>query len=158
MLADAEVDIQVQAMTVGPELDAAFWDPMIPAAPPPPSVNVAELMAQLTGMGAGGGGLDPNVPAMDAAAALAAAIPQDQLQSLLSQLNPALGSGAGAGDPNWAYGAGDGWDGGRGGGGRGGGRRNNNNNGGHRNSKRKPCSFFQAGRRALHFVKGRIVK
>ncbi|KAF8869090.1 hypothetical protein CPB85DRAFT_1360237 [Mucidula mucida] len=105
VLADAEVDIQVQAMTVA------------------------------DGMGAGGGGLDPNVPAMDAAAALAAAIPQDQLQSLLSQLNPALGSGPGRSELGL-----------RGGGGRGGGRRNNNNNGGHRNSKRKPCSFFQAGR------------
>ncbi|KAF9021820.1 hypothetical protein BDZ89DRAFT_1071126 [Hymenopellis radicata] len=144
VLSDAEVDTQVQAMTVGPELEAAFWDPMTP------NVNVAELMAQLNGagrmMGGGGAGGEHNVSPMDAAAALAAAIPQDQLQSLLSQLNPIIG-GFGGGDPSWSappadYGTGTGTGGGSRGRGRGGG----GGGGGHRNSKRKPCSFFQAGR------------
>ncbi|KAF9032645.1 hypothetical protein BDZ89DRAFT_1063259 [Hymenopellis radicata] len=103
-LAQIPVDTQVQAMTVGPELEAAFWDPMTP------NVNVAELMAQLNGAGGGmmgGGG------AGSAAVAAVAAEPDHR--------------GFGGGDPSWSappadYGTGTG------------------------NSKRKPCSFFQAGR------------
>lgn len=162
IIPDSEVDAQVQTMTVGPELEPFFWNPPMP----PPDVAASLVEALMSGAVAG----DNNVPVPpldpNAAAALSA-IPPEQLQSLLQQLNPVLNPNPGmmsngygsVPDPSWGNpGAEYGYPGSgpeesyRGGGrGRGRGRgRGGYDGGGHRTSKRKPCSFFQAGRRALN--------
>lgn len=121
-----------------------------------------------------GQGLDLKAVGLDASATLSAvqALPQEQLQALLQQLStptmyPQGGQPAFNGtDQAWPtqpgfqteYGQGfhddAGWpsDGrGRGGSrGRGRGRGRGDDAGGYRHIKRKPCSFFAAGRRALH--------
>ncbi|KAG7446023.1 uncharacterized protein BT62DRAFT_1006200 [Guyanagaster necrorhizus] len=123
---------------------------------------------------------DINVPPVDASTASAlSTMPPEQLQQLLQQLNPTLfGNGNanqipfGGGDQNWTQqpggfteyghglqddtseGAGHWRGGGRGARGigraRGRGRGGRTDDGGYRHNKRKPCSFFQAGRRALN--------
>ncbi|KAG6811795.1 hypothetical protein H0H92_005811 [Tricholoma furcatifolium] len=97
VISDEETDREVVTMTSGPEVDTVFWS-SAPVAPViPPTQSVAELVGQLTGGGAdsmpfGGQGLDLTSTAMDPQTALAA-LPQEQIQRLLMQLQPQLNAG-----------------------------------------------------------------
>ncbi|KAK0191456.1 hypothetical protein F5146DRAFT_1048772 [Armillaria mellea] len=162
-IADEEVDRDVQTMTSGPDVEGIFWNN---AEPAPSNLGVADLVAQLAGtMETPPVNGDINVPPVDATTASAlSTLAPEQLQQLLQQLNPTLfgnGNFGGGGDQNWAqqpvgfaeYGQDDASDGWRGGGrgargaGRGRGRgRGGRTDDGYRHNKRKPCSFFQAGR------------
>lgn len=129
------------------------------------------------GQSLNGQGVDLNVGGVDANAALATmqSLPPEQLQQLLSQLAPtAFGQAAQTaysadqqGWPNqqnqyndFAQGYDDadrgGWFGGesrgRGSRGRGRGRGGRSEEGGYRHNKKRPCNFFQAGRRALNLL------
>ncbi|KAF8075900.1 hypothetical protein FPV67DRAFT_1469704 [Lyophyllum atratum] len=96
VIAEDEVDRNVQAMTSGPDVDAVFWSsgPVSPVAH-----SVAELVGQLAGgnmnvdpalSGAqfNGQGLDLAAVGLDAGSTLAAvqALPQEHIQRLLQQL------------------------------------------------------------------------
>ncbi|KAK0467804.1 uncharacterized protein EV420DRAFT_1635076 [Desarmillaria tabescens] len=168
-IADEEVDRDVQMMTSGPDVEGIFWNN---AEAAPSNLGVADLVAQLAGTMETPAAVrlngDINVPPVDASAL--STLGPEQLQQLLQQLNPTLfgngnGNFGGGGDQNWAqqpggfaeYGQDDASDGWRGGGrgargaGRGRGRgRGGRTEDGYRHNKRKPCSFFQAGRRALN--------
>lgn len=173
VMSEEEVDKDVKTMTSGPEVDAIFW-----SGGPAPSAShfpsVSDLVGQLAvgnmdpalgGASFNGQGLDLKAVGLDANATLSAvqALPQEQLQQLLRQLTtPAMyGQAEYGGDQAWSasnqfsseYGQGyqndDHWAGGRGRGlGRGRGRGGRVDDGGYRHNKRKPCSFFAAGRRA----------
>jgi protein phosphatase 1 regulatory subunit 10 len=136
---------------------------------------VGNMDPAMGGASFNGQGLDLKAVGLDASATLSAvqALPQEQLQQLLQQLSapalypPASQPAYNGADQAWPtpgfpteYGQGfhddAGWpssDAGRGRGngrGRGRGRGRGDDGGGYRHIKRKPCSFFAAGRRALH--------
>lgn len=174
-IGDEEIDMDVRAMTVGPECDSIFWREV--EVPQPGPTSVAELVGQLSGgfdamnmpgnTGVQSLGFDP---------ALLASIPQlpiapEQVQELMQQAHALLmqqqsGGGVppayGGADQTWTnaaapeYGRGYADNGGRGRWiadrgqfrGRGRGRGRGGEEGSYRNNKRKPCSFFAEGRRA----------
>ena len=162
MIPEEDVDADVKTMTVGPECDMVFWsDPQLP------QVSVADLVNQLTA-GIDHPMSDSTVP-MGFDPGMLASIPSEQMQQLMQQaqalLNPGQGP-FGTQGPGWnatgpfpEYGQefpGDDasrarWaaDKGRGRGVRGRGGRGRGDEGSYRSSKRRPCSFFAEGRRAL---------
>lgn len=167
IIPDEEVDVDVKLMDAGEEANAVFGS----AVPTPaPMASVAELMGQLTNGGvdpasqysAAPLNFDPNLlPMMQNLA-------PDKIQQILQQLAPAMQQTQqapyGGGDQTWNQdqyadygrngyaedGPHDRWASERGrGGGRGGRGRGRGDGGGFKyNHKRKPCAYFQSGRRA----------
>ncbi|KAG6878343.1 hypothetical protein C0993_008101 [Termitomyces sp. T159_Od127] len=96
VISEEETERNMVAMTSGPEVDAVFWSsgPVSPVAQ-----SVAELVGQLASGGSdpalsgaqfNGQGLDLAAVGLDATSTLAAvqALPQEQIQRLLQQLQP----------------------------------------------------------------------
>jgi protein phosphatase 1 regulatory subunit 10 len=177
VIPDDTVDKDMRVMTCGPDVDAIFWSG--PAPTNQQMATVADLVGQLSAgnidlaaIPPSNGqpttltatGLDPN------AVATIQSIPQEQLQQLLQLAQQTAFSQNGQAnvqplyggvDQNWnstqyaEYGQDDGgsrhWPSEGRGRARGRGRgRGRGEDGGYRSSKRKPCTFFAAGRRALN--------
>lgn len=169
-IGDDEIDVDVTAMTVGPECDSVFWREI--DVPQPSPTSVADLVGQLSGMPSNSViqqlGFDP---------ALLSSIPQlpiapEQVQELMQQAHALLiqqqsGGGVppayGGADQTWnataEYSQGYTNNGVRGrwtdrgqSRGRGRGRGRGEEGGSYRTSKRKPCSFFAEGRRASNMT------
>lgn len=170
VLTEEEVDRDVTAMTTGPEVDAIFWS----GEPAPVMASVADLVGQLAMgnmMDPSMIGTAPNTQGLDLSA-IVQNLPQEQLQQLLQQLSVPTGPFGQvpqySGDESWSSVPGQGlaeygqtyhedsdqmrWSSesrGRGARGRGRGRGGRGEDG-YRQIRRKPCSFFAAGRRALN--------
>jgi len=166
VITEEEVDRDVTTMTTGPEVDAIFWS----GEPAPVMASVADLVGQLAMgnmMDPSMIGTAPNTQGLDLSA-IVQNLPQEQLQQLLQQLSVPAGPfgqvSQYGGDESWSsvpsqslaeYGQTYHEDSdqmrwssesrGRGGRGRGRGRGGRGEDG-YRQIRRKPCSFFAAGR------------
>ena len=169
VITEEEVNRDVTTMTTGPEVDAIFWS----GEPAPVMASVADLVGQL----AMGNMMDPSMISTApntqglALTAVVQNLPQEQLQQLLQQLSVPFGQvpqyGGDGSAESWSSAPSQSlaeygqtyheesdhmqWSSGSRGRGRGRGReRGGRGEDGYRHIKRKPCSFFAAGRRALN--------
>jgi protein phosphatase 1 regulatory subunit 10 len=165
VITEEEVDRDVTTMTTGPEVDAIFWS----GEPAPVVASVADLVGQL----AMGNMMDPSMIAPNTQGldltAIVQNLPQEHLQQLLQQLSVPTPFGQVSqygGDESWLSAPSQSsaeygqtyhedsdhmrWSSESRGRGRGRGRGKGGRGEDYRHIKRKPCSFFAAGRRALN--------